>query len=251
MTFDINKYVTRGPRPLPILLLLDTSSSMGERCQDSGMTRIEALNQSVRNMLAEFSSHCTKDSAITVAAISFNSTISLLQLDSESIFSLASYSRWTDLQTAGCTCLGAALSTAKQLVEDKSILPSNAYRPLVILLTDGEPNDNWKAPMADFCNSGRSQKCDRLAIMLGNDANIEPLEQFVQGTGNPVLHANTANQISRFFKMVTMTVTQRFLSQNPNKVTPINQEQAQRYINKIPSTPCANTEAEEDDDFFF
>lgn len=247
-TFDPKKYTYRGPRPLPVILLLDCSTSMEASCYGTNISRIEALNKAVRDMLDEFSAHCTKDSAITVAALAYNSDVKTLRLDGESIFSLASRSRWNDLTPDGCTCMGLALKAAKALVEDTRLLPSSAYRPLVILLSDGEPNDEWEGPMDDFCTSKRGQKCERLAIMIGDERNTYPLERFVEGTGNPVLRAKTANQISRFFKLVTMTVTQRFTSQNPNAAPVISQEKAEAFMAKTTPAKGGFSDAEDDDD---
>lgn len=251
VTFNPSKYVKRWPRALPVLLLLDASGSMDTLCRDSSTSRIAALNNAVRNMLQEFASLCTKDSAITVAALSFNDGVSLLHLDGESVFSLASCARWTDLQAQGGTRLDLALAAAKEMMEDTKLVPSNSYRPLVILLSDGEPWSGWEEPMRQFCTEGRAQKCDRLAIMLGEESNKESLKKFVKGTDNPVLRAETARQISRFFKLVTMTVTQRFHSQNPNLVTAINEEKAQQFLDGTSTSLSAESADLHEEDFYF
>jgi len=63
--------------------------------------------------------------------------------------------------------MGMALRMAKDLIEDKEIIPSKGYRPAVVLVSDGAPNDDWEGPMNDFISGGRSSKCERFAMAIG------------------------------------------------------------------------------------
>ena len=44
-----------------------------------------------------------------------------------------------------------------QMIEDKKITLSRAYRPTIVLVSDGNPTDNWEDPLDDFINACRSQ----------------------------------------------------------------------------------------------
>jgi uncharacterized protein YegL len=129
------------------------------------------------------------------------------------------------LGATGGTPMGGAVLLAKELSEDKNRTPSRAYRPLVVLVSDGAPTDDWQSPLKDFVASGRSSKCDRMAMGIGEDAFREPaksmLETFVQGTKNEVFHAEQASEIDQFFKFVTMSTVARSRSVDPNVVLPI------------------------------
>jgi uncharacterized protein YegL len=46
-----------------------------------------------------------------------------------------------------------------------------------------------------------------MAMAIGQDADFNVLEMFVNGTGNTVFVANQAARIKDFFKLVTMSVT--------------------------------------------
>lgn len=247
LTINPNRFVIKEPRRLPVLLLLDTSTSMDNQLGPHS-SRIDVLNQAVEEMLKEFSAFCSKDLVITVGAIAYNSEVEMLKLNGETYFSPANHAHWKVLQTAGCTCMGAALQIAKAAIEDKALIRGKDYRPLVILLTDGEPNDDWEGAMEAFCKEGRSAVCDRLAIMLGDDANRGPLERFVSGTGNHVLHANDAQQLSRFFKLVTMSVGTRTLSKDPNQSPVLSQEEAQTYIDTGAVPPALFAPSSDADD---
>jgi uncharacterized protein YegL len=59
----------------------------------------------------------------------------------------------------GCTAMGVAFSLAKGLIEDKNVVLSRAYRPTVVLVSDGQPTDAWERPIESLINEGRSSKC--------------------------------------------------------------------------------------------
>jgi uncharacterized protein YegL len=130
----------------------------------------------------------------------------------------ASDIHWQDLSAGGMTPLGTALQMAKAMIEDKDVVPSRAYRPTVVLVSDGGPNDAWEKPLNAFISDGRSAKCDRLAMAIGADADEAVLGKFIEGTSNRLFYAENAKQLRDFFKFVTMSVTIRTKSQTPNNV---------------------------------
>lgn len=204
--FDASKFTTSKPKPLPVILLLDVSGSM------SG-AKIQNLNEAVKDMLLTFRDTENGETEIHVAIITFGEEVKLHQ-------SLASAGdmQWRDLLASGGTPLGTALSMAKAMIEDRNIVPSRAYRPVVVLVSDGRPGDSWNQPLADFIGQGRSSKCDRMAIAIGADADESVLSKFIEGTQYPLFYAENAKQLRDFFKLVTMSVTTRTLSQNANVV---------------------------------
>nr|WP_025827249.1 VWA domain-containing protein [Acetobacter persici] len=202
--FDPSKFIAPKAKPLPVILLLDVSGSMsGEK--------IRNLNDAVRDMLNAFSDTENGEIEIHVAIITFGSQVTLQQP-----LASASTIQWHDLSAGGMTPLGMALQMAKAMIEDKNVVPSRAYRPTVILVSDGAPNDEWKRPLDAFIGEGRSSKCDRMAMAIGADADETVLGQFIEGTPNRLFYAENANQLRDFFKFVTMSVTARTKSQTPN-----------------------------------
>ena len=202
--FDPSKFTAPKAKPLPVILLLDVSGSMsGEK--------ICNVNDAVRDMLNTFSDTENGETEIHVAIITFGSQVKLHQpLES------ASAIRWQDLSADGMTPLGTALQMAKALIEDKDVVPSRAYRPTVVLISDGGPNDAWEQPLSSFINEGRSAKCDRMAMAIGAGADEAVLGKFIEGTPNKLFYAENAKQLRDFFKFVTMSVTIRTKSQTPN-----------------------------------
>ncbi|MGN8980487.1 MULTISPECIES: vWA domain-containing protein [unclassified Collinsella] len=222
--FNAADFTVAKAKPLPIIMLLDESGSMGMSLGAEQGTKIDVLNKAVKTMLATLSREETQASEFLVSIIAFGGSGAHFVEGARS--TTAAGVNYHDLLPSGGTPLGAALSMAKQFVEDKQEIPSRSYRPLVVLVCDGMPNDSWQNPLNEFIGNGRTAKCDRMALAIGcSEGSPEwaMLEQFVEGTDNPVFTADQAGEIIKFFKFVTMSVTQRTQSQNPNQLIPAEQ----------------------------
>ena len=214
MAFDPSKYTVAKAKPLPVVLLLDTSSSMNAGGEQS---KIAELDSAVRDMIKDFAHEEQLETEIQVSVITFGYDGVKLALP----YTNASKFEMKKLEAQGNTPMGTALRMAKDMIEDKETTPSRAYRPLVILCSDGAPNDDWEAPMDNFIKDGRSSKCDRMAMAIGSDANEAVLKRFIEGTENPLFYAKDASSMHKFFKFVTMSVATRSHSQNPNVIMKI------------------------------
>ena len=233
--FDPSQFTAPKAKPLPVILLLDTSSSMdmvtnpdevrrtgrydvedGRDIEyvEGGITRIQILNDAVCKMLTTLAKEEKNETEFLLSIITFGEHTGLVCGPAS-----VADTHFTDLEADGMTPLGAALDIAKSLIEDKDKTPSRAYRPLVVLVSDGEPNDSgWEHKLSDFIHNGRSAKCDRMALAISAEADRGMLARFVEGTGHDVFEANAADEIHKFFKFVTMSVVTRSLSKNPNEV---------------------------------
>ncbi len=206
MSFSPKDFVVPKAKPLPVCLILDVSSSMAG-------DKIDSLNQAVEKMISTFASAEKMETEILVSVISFGAQVDLVHSMTQ-----ASDLEWQDLQAMGMTPMGTALKMAKAMIEDKETTPSRAYRPTIILISDGKPTDSWEKPMADFIEHGRSSKCDRMAMAIGHDADESVLGQFIKDTPHELFQAGNAAKLYEFFKMVTMSVTTRSSSSDPNTV---------------------------------
>lgn len=204
--FDPSKFTVPKARPLPVCLLLDVSSSM------SG-SKIQNLNDAVKEMIATFAAEEKMETEILVSVITFGSEVKL-----HIPFTRASQIQWQELKADGMTPMGTALRMAKAMIEDKDTTPSKAYRPTIVLVSDGQPNDSWEVPLQDFIGAGRSAKCDRMAMAIGHDADEDVLKRFTSGTPHQLFYAQNAAELHEFFQRVTMSVTMRTNSKNPNEV---------------------------------
>lgn len=204
--FDPSKFTAAKAKPLPVILLLDVSGSMGGE-------KIRNLNDAVRDMLEVFRDTENSETEIWVAIITFGDQVKLHQK-----LVSAGQIQWQDLSAGGSTPLGVALQMAKAMIEDKDIVPSRAYRPTVVLVSDGQPTDDWENPLKGFISDGRSGKCDRMAMAIGAQSDETVLGKFIEGTPNGLFYSENAKQMRDFFKFVTMSVTIRTKSQTPNVI---------------------------------
>ena len=201
------KFITLSARPLPVILLADVSGSMAE----SG--KIAALNQAVRDMLAAFSSSDDLRAEIHVAIVTFGGDARV-----HVPLQPAGAVQWTEMQASGGTPMGAAMTLAADLIEDREQVPARAYRPTVVLVSDGQPTGEWEGGLERLTRQGRAQKADRMALAIGGDADVEMLRRFLGDDQKRVFVAADALRIRDFFAYVTMTMTARGRSATPNDI---------------------------------
>jgi uncharacterized protein YegL len=103
----------------------------------------------------------------------------------------------------------------KSLIEDKDRISSRSYKPTIVLMTDGIPTDDWSSSMDLLINEGRSSKAFRIAMAIGADADHQMLGQFVSSP-EYLIEGENARDIRKFFRFVTMSVSQRLKSQSPD-----------------------------------
>ena len=148
---EFDGFVMPKPRMLPVILLLDVSGSM------SYDAKMDELNSSVREMLASFKEEQIVQADICVSIITFGSEVKI-----HTELMPAKDIVYTDMTAKGMTYMGRALDVAYDMIEDKTKIPKNAYRPVVVLVSDGAPNDeHWEEKLQRFVTTGRSSKCDR------------------------------------------------------------------------------------------
>lgn len=211
MAFDSSKYKPKQGKYLPVLLLLDESTSMeGDK--------IDTLNQSTRDMIEAFAGVSNEDVEILVGVITFSSSAKI-HTPFTSAKTLHS-APWIPLSASGNTAYGEALTLAYDLLSDRSNLPQNVYRPAVVTVSDGQPNDHWESPLQTFTTEGRSSKCQRFAIGIGSDVDMNVLKQFT-GSDQNLFSAQDSAALRQHFSFITQTVSQRSTSVSPNTVTPL------------------------------
>ncbi|MEB9458416.1 vWA domain-containing protein [Bacillus anthracis] len=207
----MNQFVRQEVRPLPVILLLDTSASMYGY-------KIDALNEAVKEMIKSFADEESTRAEIHVAVVTFGgrAELSLKLTPAREI-------QFESLGVNGATPLGGALQIVTDLINDKKQLPPKSFRPTIILVSDGDPNDSdWEMRLKSFVTEGKTAKCDRWSLAIGSDANTQVLKQFLDTQEKRVITAADASGIHKFFQFITNTTTERQKSQNPNMVPETN-----------------------------
>ena len=187
------------PRAMPVLILADVSGSMG---QDG---KIKVLNESATRMISSFAATNSTHGEITVGVITFGDNAALLHQPVVPATQL----RWADL-SPGNTPMGQAFALAVSVLDDEQAVSEGAYRPAIVLVSDGMPTDDWQEPLAKLTQSRRGSKAVRLAVAVGTDVGTAAhrvLEQFVS-PGFRVFPAEEAERLRHFFQWVTLSVSQ-------------------------------------------
>ena len=203
---SLKEFTVTSARPLPVIVLADVSGSM------SVDGKIDALNGAVAEMRAAFAEEDDGHAEIQMAVVTFGGTAAL-----HVPLSAATDVDWTPMQANGRTPLGAALAIATDLMEDRKRVPSRAYRPTLVLVSDGLPNDEWETPLQRLLASERAAKAERFALGVGADADHDMLRRFLDDPEGRVFGAHESREIRRFFQWVTMSVTSRSRSAEPNR----------------------------------
>ena len=202
-------------RPLPVIVLADVSGSMSEN------GKIDALNVALKEMILSFGKESGLRAEIQVGLITFGGREAHEHLPLVAAKLIGGVEAF---KANGGTPMGSAFALARKLLEDKEQIPSRAYRPVLILVSDGAPTDAWEAPLADLKASERGQKATRFAMAIGADADLDMLAQFPNDREAPVFRTHEARDIGRFFRAVTMSVVSRSTSAAPDQPVTLDME---------------------------
>ncbi|GAA2395477.1 hypothetical protein Cme02nite_55730 [Catellatospora methionotrophica] len=204
----LRDFVAATPRQLPVLILADVSGSMFHE------SKIETLNRSVGEMIRSFKSFGEATYEITVGVITFGG-LTGLHVPLTPARELA----WQDMSASGVTPLDKALLLAHDVLEDRSQVPSRSARPVLVLLSDGQPtdsqghpSDNWREPLDRLLQAPRAGKAARYAVAVGREVDAEAmavLERFAGDGNEGVFQATEVHRIVEFFEWLTMSVSQQ------------------------------------------
>lgn len=187
-------------RELHFYWLLDTSGSM----LDDG--KIVSLNEAIRGVtdtVREAAEHNTRGDLI-IHALQFDDGARWVSADFQTGVHGRDFEWPNDLTARGLTDLGLAL---EMLAEEIAKLPNNAFKPVICLVTDGKPSDSFERGLQKLMDSGWGKEAFRIAIAIGNDADLDICRQFVNNPEIPVLRAESANEIKNYIKWVSNTVS--------------------------------------------
>ena len=84
--------------------------------------------------------------------------------------------------------------------------------------SDGAPNDEWRAPLDNFKNNGRSSKCQRFAVAIGNDADDKMLKLFAEDDEHFFIAENASDIVDKF-KQISMSVSVKAPSSVNNNIS--------------------------------
>jgi uncharacterized protein YegL len=183
-------------RPIHFIWITDCSGSMqGEK--------ISALNTAIRNSIPEMKKVADDNAQakVLVRAISFSDTAKWHISQPTEIDQF----QWVDLIADGPTSMGQAL---KMVAEQMKMPPmtDRGLPPVLVLITDGEPTDDFKSGLKALMSEPWGKKSVRIGIAIGGDANLEVIQEFI---GNPEikpLQANNAQTLVAYIRWASTAV---------------------------------------------
>ncbi len=195
-------------RRLPIYLMLDCSGSM------SGEP-IEAVRQGVKALLSELRGVPQALETAHLSVITFNSSAQQVSPLTELMLF-----KEPELVASGGTSMGWALEVlmdcAKNEVKKTTEEQKGDYKPLVFLLTDGEPTDTsrFKEAVKRIPDSLRN---NIIACAAGASANTARLKEITPNV--LMMNSLSAGDMAQFFAWVSAsaTVQSKSVSANPDQ----------------------------------
>lgn len=203
------------PRKMcPVIFLLDTSGSM------SGAP-IGAVNRAIENVMPELISmnDANADNEIKVAVMTFDYDAKWVIGETELLSPEDVQSSWRDLDANGYTSMGEAFRALNEkLSVSRGFMQraSGSVAPVLFLLSDGEPTDDYKAGLQLLQQNNWYKIAVRVAVGYG-EANDEILREFTGNEGT-VLHSNDPNELKNTIRFVAVT-SSRVASQGSNVST--------------------------------
>jgi uncharacterized protein YegL len=180
-------------RRLPVYLLLDTSGSM------SGEP-IEAVKNGVQIMISALRQNPQAIETAFLSVITFDSVAQQII----PLTDLASF-QMIDIKATGVTALGEALKLVAHKIETEvqktTTETKGDWKPLVFIMTDGIPTDDWQSGLNEF---KKAKVAFTVACAAGSGADANILKQITDN----VVSLDTADSasIGKFFQWVTASI---------------------------------------------
>jgi len=184
-------------RPLHFIWIADSSGSME---QDG---KIQALNTAIREAIPHMRkvAEDNPNAQVLVRAVKFSNGAQWHITQPTPVADFA----WTDLAAEGETDMGKAL----QLVAEQLKMPPMSERalpPVLVLVSDGQPTDDFEAGLKALLDEPWGKKAVRIAISIGRDADAEVLQRFIGNSELKPLAANSPEALVRHIKWASTAV---------------------------------------------
>lgn len=176
-------------RPLHFFWVVDCSGSMyGEK--------IGAVNHAIQSTIPDMvdAANDNPNAQLLIRTLKFSTGSSWVTSSPANIEDFT----WEDLDAGGVTDLGKAFD---MLAAQLTIPPMSdrALPPVIVLLSDGQPTDDYKNSLDKLLHLPWGKKAVRIAISIGQDADDEVLTAFT-GNRELVLQANNPQALVKMIK---------------------------------------------------
>lgn len=183
-------------KTMVMFFLIDTSGSMDGR-------NIAAVNDAMREVIPDIKdiSNNNADASIKLAVMSFSSGTNW---ETAQPVDLDSY-HWNDLQAGGVTDMGEAFKELNSKLDRNAFLqdPVGVKAPVIIMLSDGEPTDDYKAGLRILQQNKWFKKSIKIALGV-DDANMDVLSNFT-GSKESAIYLTDKSLLKKLIQIVSVT----------------------------------------------
>ncbi len=190
--------LSEGVRRLPVYLLLDCSGSMAG-------APIEAVRRGVELFVQEVRADPFAGQTVHVGVVTFDSDARMV---TNGLVPIDQFEP-PALSASGSTALGKALRVLQQSL-DTHVKPAvkggekGDWKPLVFILTDGEPTDDWQTPRQEILNRYQRKVLNVITVGCGPHINEQNLKAIAIG---PTFRMdNSEASFKTFFQWVSQSV---------------------------------------------
>lgn len=187
-------------RVMVLFFIVDASGSMYGK-------KIGAVNNAIEEVLPTIRdiSDSNADAEIKVAILEFNTDVKWITPGPTPAEDLV----WADINAGGLTALGAACEELNRKLSRDAFMSEvvGSYAPVLFLLSDGAPTDNFVAGLNALKQNNWYKAAMKVAIAIGNDADKDMLAQFT-GSIESVITVHTPEELKKWIKFVSVTSSQ-------------------------------------------
>ena len=184
-------------RPLHFFWVVDCSGSMYSE------GKIGIVNNTIQECIPEMASAAENNpnAQLLIRALQFSTGASWLTSNPVPVEDYT----WAPLEANGVTEMGKAFDLiAAQLSIPP--MPDRALPPVIVLLSDGQPTDNYKIGLEKLKKLPWFRKAVKIAISIGSDADDDVLVDFT-GNRELVLQANNPTALVKMIKWASTTAS--------------------------------------------
>lgn len=184
-------------RPLHFIWIADCSGSMAID------GKIQSLNTAIKEAIPHMQDVADENpnAQVLVRAVRFSDGA---QWHVSQPTDIADF-KWNDLEAGGVTAMGMALN----IVADQLKIPpmtDRALPPVLVLISDGQPTDDFTSGLQALMNEPWGRKAVRIAIAIGEDADQEVLKKFIANPELKPLQANSPESLTKYIRWVSTAV---------------------------------------------
>jgi uncharacterized protein YegL len=177
-------------RPLQFIWLVDCSGSMCGR-------KIESLNLAIREAIKPMQDVADENpnAEVFVRVVRFSDGAQWHVSQPTEVHGFC----WNDLDADGVTDMGKALTMLAEALRMEN-MPARGLPPVLVLISDGQPTDNYSEGLRLLMDQPWGKKSVRIAVAIGEDADMDVLQKFIGNVEVKPLKANNVQDLVKKIK---------------------------------------------------